>query len=119
MDFRFIAAGILTAAVGFVGGSTVFADAARPGDPTIAALATERQSFAAAAVEVPPAAELPALPKPAAEPVIPPPRIRHVVIVRRARTTTAAKAPPKQKAKQQEKQHETEHADDHADGGDD
>lgn len=120
MDFRFIAAGILVAAIGFVGGSTVFADAARPGDPTIAALAAERQSIVAVAGEIAPAAKLPALPKPAAKLVIPPPRIRHVVVVRRVRTTRTATrtaaAPPKQ--------HETQHQDDgqqddHKGGGDD
>lgn len=112
MDFRFIAAGILAGAIGFVGGSTVFADTRRPADPTIASLAVERQAVDAAAAELPPAAKLPALPKPAAEPVIPPPKIRRVVIVRRVRTTTTAEkktsAAPRRK-----------HEDEHEGGGDD
>ena len=122
MDFRFIAAGILAAAIGFVGGSTVFANAARPGDPTIAALAAERQTIAAAAAEIPAAAKLPALPKPAAKPVIPPPRIRRLVIVRRVRTSTPKQgSAPKQEHEPEhdDDRHEVEHEDEHEGGGDD
>jgi hypothetical protein len=94
MDFRFIAAGILAGAIGFVGGSTVFADASRPpADPTIAGLAAERHAAdAAAAVVLPPPAKLPALPRPPKVLKIPVAVARRVIVVHvRARRTTAAK----------------------------
>jgi hypothetical protein len=135
MDFRFIAAGIMAGAIGFVGGSTVFADTTRPADPTIAGLAGERQAAEAAAAVVPPAAKLPALPKPAKEPVIPAPKIRHVFVVRRvthtAKRTVRKKtnaAPKRKQPATHEKEthkddhpdeHQTEPQDDHAGGGDD
>jgi hypothetical protein len=112
MDFRFIAAGILAGAIGFVGGSTVFADASHPSDPTIAGLAAERQAADAAAAEVPPAAKLPALPKPPKIPVVPPVKKPRVVVIRVARrttnrTVTQHKAAPKHEV-QKEHEHEGE-----------
>jgi hypothetical protein len=125
MDFRFIAAGILAGTVGFVGGSTMFADASQPSDPTIAGLAAERQAADAAAAEMPPAAKLPALPKAPKIPVVPPAVAPRVVVVRVRSTRTANRtvtAKPKPVAKHESEQHhEDAHEDDHGDdhGGDD
>jgi len=118
MDFRFISAGILVGTVGFVGGSTMFADASQPTDPAIASLAAERQAADAAAGEIPPPAKLRALPKAPKIPVVPPPKKPRVVVIRLRSTNTThrtvAKAAPKA---QHESEHESEHDDDH--GGDD
>ena len=122
MDFRFIAAGILAAAIGFVGGSTVFADAARPGDPTIAALAAERQTIAAAAAEIPAAAKLPAAAqagRQARRSAAQDPARRDV---RRVRTSTPKQgSAPKQEHEREhdDDRHEDEHEDEHEGGGDD
>jgi hypothetical protein len=126
MDFRFIAAGILAGAIGFVGGSTVFADASHPSDPTIAGLATERQAAdAAASVALPRPAKLPALPKPPKAPKISLAVARRVIVVhlpaRRTtkRTVTQHKATPKPKQvvthkSETETHHESDtHQDDH------
>lgn len=119
MDFRFIAAGILVGTVGFVGGSTVFADASHPADPTIASLAGERLAADVAASEIPVPAKLPVLPKAPKIPVVPPVKKPRVIVIRLARRTTTnvtqRKAAPKPAAPK------TEHHDDQNDheGGDD
>jgi hypothetical protein len=93
MDFRFLAAGILAAALGFVSGSTVFAAPRRAVDPALAQAADERAAVAAAAaISVPPAVDLPTLPKLPPPPKLPDvnavlrlPKVR-VVLVRQTRT---------------------------------
>jgi hypothetical protein len=120
MDFRFIAAGILVGTIGFVGGSTVFADTRHPADPAIASLAGERQAANDEAGTIPPAAKLPALPKPPKIPVVPPPPKPRVVVIRlRTRTTNRTVSAPKAAPKQQSEHESEDDGNDHEGGGDD
>ena len=97
MDFRFIAAGILVGTVGFVGGSTMFADASQPSDPAIASLAAERQAAYAAAGEIRRRRSC-ALPKAPKIPVVPPAPKPRVVVIRLRSTPAAAASPTTAKA---------------------
>jgi hypothetical protein len=119
MDFRFIAAGIVVAAIGFVSGSMVFAAPARPADPAIAGLAAERVTINAAAAELPPLADLPALPKPPKQPAV----VRQVAaaVPVSARRTTRVVARTLAKPKPQRQRGHGDDGDDHDDdhGGDD
>jgi hypothetical protein len=128
MDFRFLAAGILAAAVGFISGTTVFADASRrAADPALAQAADERAAVvAAAAVPLPPPADLPAMPKLPATPKMPdvdailnaPPKVR-VVYVRRAATATPARHTATKRTPAHAQEHEQEHESSDHERGDD
>jgi hypothetical protein len=121
MDFRFLVAGILAAALGYISGATVFAAAPRTAlDPALAQAARDR---AAVAIEVtaplPPTAGLPELP---ALPPPPPgvnavakiaPRVR-VVVVHRRTTTPTTSGRPAHRA-----EHEREHEGSDHERGDD
>ena len=130
MDFRFLAAGILAAALGFVSGSTVFADAPRrAADPALAQAADERGRGRGRgrARSLPAAAELPALPKLPATPKMPDVNAilngrrrcawwSSVARGRRRRGTAAAQRTPTHK---QEHEHEQEHESSDHERGDD
>jgi hypothetical protein len=127
MDFRFLAAGILAAALGFISGTTVFADAPRrAADPALAQAADARAAVVAAAAEpLPPAAELPDLPKLPATPKMPdvdailnaPPKVRVVYVHRAAATPARHTAATRTPAHKQE--HEQEHESSDHERGDD
>jgi hypothetical protein len=128
MDFRFLAAGLVTAVLGFISGSTVFADSPRRSvDPVLAQAAAERTGVAEAAAEpLPPAAELPDLPKLPATPKMPDvnailhakPKIR-VVYVYRATTSPARHTTSTKRAPTRQTEHEKEHESSDHERGDD
>jgi hypothetical protein len=123
MDFRFLVAGILAAALGYISGATVFAAAPRPAlDPALAQAARDR---AAVATEVtaplPPTTKLPELPALPPPPKLPgvnavakiAPRVR-VVVVHRRTTTPTTSGRPAHRA-----EHEREHEGSDHERGDD
>ena len=128
MDFRFLAAGLVTAVLGFISGSTVFADSPRHSvDPVLAQAAVERTAVAAAAAEpLPPAAELPDMPKLPAAPKMPDvnailhakPKIR-VVYVYRAATSPARHTTSTTRRPTRQQEHEQEHESSDHERGDD
>jgi|tagenome__1003787_1003787.scaffolds.fasta_scaffold18796813_2 hypothetical protein len=122
MDFRFLAAGTLAAALGFISGTTVFADAPRrAADPALVDAANERAAVvAAAAVPLPPAAELSEMPKLPATPEMPDvdairkaaQKVRVVYVYRPAATTPARQTTTKRRpTRQHEQEHEHESSD--------
>ncbi len=127
MDFRFLAAGLVMAVLGFISGSTVFADSPRrSADSVLVQAAAERTAVAAAAAEpLPPAAELPDMPKLPATPKMPdvnailnaPPKVR-VIYVHRA-TATPARHTAATRTPAHKQEHEQEHESSDHERGDD
>jgi len=114
MDFRFLVAGILAAALGYISGATVFAAAPQTAlDPALAQAARDRAAVATdVTAPLPPTAELtelPALPPPPKLPGVDAvakiaPRVRVVVVHRRTTTPTASGGPAHRA--EQEREHE-------------
>jgi len=128
MDIRFLAAGILAAALGYVSGATVFAAAPRPAlDPGLAQAARDRTAMAAeVAAPLPPSAELPELPDLPPPPKLPDvnavakvaPRVR-VVVVRRRTTGATTHTTNRRPARRHEHEREHEHEGSDHERGDD
>jgi hypothetical protein len=132
MDYRFLAAGVVAAVLGYLSGSIVFADAPRlAGDPALAQAANDRAALVTEiAAPLPPAAELPALPKLPPTPKLPDvnaileaavPKVRVVVVRRPTQTTPVRHITRKRKPAQPESEHEHEQEQEGSDheGGDD
>jgi hypothetical protein len=122
MDYRFLAAGIVAAALGYMSGSVVFADAPRPvGDPALVRAANDRAELVGAlAVPLPPAADLPPLPRLPATPELPDvaavrraarPKVRYVVVRRVTPATPVRRTAKRRPPAQREPEHEHEGSD--------